>query len=271
MIKFFVLSTLAAVAFGSVTPDYPGPHDFINAVQDLQNEVGITEYFDNFVVGGSTASPGQFPYQVSLRTSANAHFCGGILANNRWIVSAAHCTVGRTTGGTIVVLGAHSRTTGGTSFGLTRIVNHPQYNANTIANDVSVVQTTNNIGFTQLIQSIPLGSAFVGGGVTAVASGWGLTSSPGSLAANLQFVNVQTHTNANCRNNIGGNGNLIFDHKICAGGVVGQGVCTADSGGPLAVGNSAIGVVSWGIPCARGFPDVYDRISSHRNWIIGHF
>uniref|UniRef100_A0A1B0DFH7 Uncharacterized protein n=1 Tax=Phlebotomus papatasi TaxID=29031 RepID=A0A1B0DFH7_PHLPP len=268
MFKFVIIASLAAVAFAS---ELPTPHDFINGVYNLENELGITEYLESFVVGGNTASPGQFPYQASLRTSGNAHFCGGILANNRWVVSAAHCTVGRTPGGTIVVLGAHSRTTGGSSFPLTRIVNHQQYNPNTIANDVSVVQTTNAIVFNNLIQPIPLGSAFVGGGVTAVLSGWGLTSSPGSLAANLQFLHVQTLTNANCRNNIGGNGHMVFDHKICAGGVVGQGACTADSGGPLAAGNTAIGIVSWGIPCARGFPDVYDRVSSHRNWIIGQF
>lgn len=39
------------------------------------------------------------------------------------------------------------------------------------------------------------------------------------------------------------------------------------SPGPLAVGNTVIGAVSWGIACAQGFPDVYARISSHRAWI----
>lgn len=29
------------------------------------------------IVGGSNAALGQFPYQVSLRTAANSHFCGG--------------------------------------------------------------------------------------------------------------------------------------------------------------------------------------------------
>lgn len=33
-------------------------------------------------------------------------------------------------------------------------------------------------------------------------------------------------------------------------------------------GNVLIGVVSWGIPCAGGHPDVYARISSHRSWIM---
>lgn len=251
--------------------DLPTPHDFVDAVGRLQREEGVTEYFDSRIVGGSTASPGQFPYQASVRTTGNAHFCGGFVANNRWVVSAAHCTIGRTTGNTIVVLGAHSRTTGGTSFSLSNIVNHPDYHAPTIAWDVSVVQTANGISFTNLIQPIPLGSEFIGGGVTAVVSGWGLTSSPGSLAANLQYVHVQTWENPACRTALGASGDMVFDHKICAGGVEGQGVCSADSGGPLAVGNSAIGIVSWGVPCARGFPDGYDRVSYHRAWILDQF
>uniref|UniRef100_A0A1B0DMV7 Peptidase S1 domain-containing protein n=1 Tax=Phlebotomus papatasi TaxID=29031 RepID=A0A1B0DMV7_PHLPP len=191
MLKFFVLLSVAAVAFSEVLP---GPHDFINGIKDLE-EGRFTEYDDNsFVVGGNTASPGQFPYQASLRSSGNAHFCGGFIANNRWIVSAAHCTVGRSLANTIVVLGAHSRTTGGTRFNSNRIVNHPNYNSNTIANDVSVVMTTATIGQTNTIRPIALGSTHVGGGVTAVLSGWGLTSSPGSLAANLQFLSKQTLT-----------------------------------------------------------------------------
>lgn len=41
-----------------------------------------------------------------------------------------------------------------------------------------------------------------------------------------------------------------------------------DSGGPLTSGGSLHGAVSWGVACARGFPDVYSRVSAHRDWII---
>ena len=33
----------------------------------------------------------KIPHQVSLRSSAGVHFCGGFIINNRWIGSAAHC------------------------------------------------------------------------------------------------------------------------------------------------------------------------------------
>lgn len=37
---------------------------------------------DPFVVGGSAASSGQFPYQAALRTPAGMFFCGGVIISN---------------------------------------------------------------------------------------------------------------------------------------------------------------------------------------------
>lgn len=121
------------------------------------------------------AAVGQFPYQVSLRSAANAHFCGGWVHNARWAISAAHCTVGRTVANTRVVVSAHSRTDG-TSHPVSVIRNHPNYNANTIANDISCVQTSAAIAMNARVQSIGMGTATIGGNVAAVVSGWGQTS-----------------------------------------------------------------------------------------------
>lgn len=128
------------------------------------------------IVGGAVARVGQFPYQASLRTAANGHFCGGWIHNPTWIVSAAHCTIGRTTANTNVVVGAHNRLTGGVNHPTAQIVNHPNYNANTLANDISVVSTANQIVFTDTVRSIALGTAHIAGGIPAIASGWGQTS-----------------------------------------------------------------------------------------------
>ncbi|XP_068981423.1 chymotrypsin-2-like isoform X2 [Bombus flavifrons] len=50
----------------------------------------------------------------------------------------------------------------------------------------------------------------------------------------------------------------------------GWGTTSGDSGGPLVADNEQIGVVSWGIPCARGRPDVFTRVYSYIDWIKDH-
>lgn len=142
----------------------------------------------------------------------------------RWVVSAAHCTIGRTGANTIVVVGAISRTSGGTTHGIARIVNHPSYNSNTLSNDISLLQTSANVATTANVAPAVLGSAFVNGGVTAIASGWGQTSQPGSAAANLQWLSLTVLSNADCRSRHStGNAARVFDNTICTFTRAGQG------------------------------------------------
>lgn len=41
-----------------------------------------------------------------------------------------------------------------------------------------------------------------------------------------------------------------------------------DSGGPLVQADgSLIGIVSWGVPCGLGLPDIFTQVSSYKDWI----
>lgn len=62
---------------------------------------------------------------------------------------------------------------------------------------------------------------------------------------------------------------LLENDDICTYTEINHGACRGDSGGPLVdiLSGVQIGVVSWGSPCANGFPDVYTSVASHRQWI----
>ena len=41
-----------------------------------------------------------------------------------------------------------------------------------------------------------------------------------------------------------------------------------DSGGPLVQEDgSLIGIVSWGVPCGQGMPDIFTKVSEYKDWI----
>ena len=45
------------------------------------------------IIGGGSATIGQFPYVVSIIEN-DRHFCGGFIYSNRWIVTTASCVAG---------------------------------------------------------------------------------------------------------------------------------------------------------------------------------
>jgi hypothetical protein len=53
------------------------------------------EFPEEPIVGGTTASQGDFPFIVSIQKSGS-HFCGGSLLNANTVLTAAHCAVGQT-------------------------------------------------------------------------------------------------------------------------------------------------------------------------------
>lgn len=89
----------------------------------------------------------------------------------------------------------------------------------------------------------------------------------------LQMVQVPILNQQHCNKQYKGR---ITDQMICAGYEKGgKDSCQGDSGGPLSTRISnrplLVGVVSWGIGCARpDYAGVYARVTSVRSWIKSH-
>ncbi|KAK9674682.1 Trypsin, partial [Popillia japonica] len=88
---------------------------------------------------------------------------------------------------------------------------------------------------------------------------------PGEVPNKLQTINLFSVSNEKCA--LDHSFALILPSNICTLNKAGEGACHGDSGGPLVYEDYQVGVVSWGIPCAKGRPDVFTRVYTYRKWI----
>ncbi|KAF2905795.1 hypothetical protein ILUMI_00390 [Ignelater luminosus] len=221
--------------------------------------------FEGRIVGGSAAGNGQYPHQISLRRG-NSHFCGGSILSNRFVLTAAHCTHGQSPSGIAIVVGTNYLNSGGTAYGVAQIINHANYDPQDNANDISILVVSGSIAFTPAVKSITLASSNPSHGSQCILSGWGLTGYPGSTLPNaLQHIGLSALDLNECARRLPGF--PVYTSHVCTSSPVGQGACQGDSGGPLIAGGSQVGVVSWGIPCAKGNPDIFTSVAFYRGWI----
>ncbi|KAJ6633260.1 Trypsin 3A1 [Pseudolycoriella hygida] len=229
----------------------------------LNSNVGL-------IVGGEETTIERFPWIVSMQR-LGAHFCGGSIISATRILSAAHCTVGIPATSISIRAGSTNNQVGGQFIGVSQVHNHPQYNPATINNDICVVVISTPLNLEPAgvaIVALPIQGAGVPVGAMADVAGWGATCEGCAPTNILRFVTVPVLSNAECNAMYGG---LITAGMICAGFPEGgRDACQMDSGGPLTHNNLLIGVVSWGVGCARpNAPGVYARVSHFRTWING--
>ncbi|XP_052891007.1 trypsin 3A1-like [Anopheles moucheti] len=211
------------------------------------------------VVGGVDANIADYPYQLSLRRFDD-HFCGASVIAARWALSAAHCTFPLPLPSSVQLLGGTAdRTAGGIMFDVEEIINHPNYDDWTVEFDVCVLRTVVDLSGVNIVPVAldPSGTTHAPGS-RAVVSGWGV-SGAGTLPIILQRVDIPVVSDADCA--AAWPEGWVTPDMLCAS-EPGRDACNADSGGPLVVGGTQIGIVSWGDPaCVGSPPGVYARVA----------
>ncbi|CAF1565975.1 unnamed protein product, partial [Adineta steineri] len=104
------------------------------------------------IVGGETAGTNHWGWAVSIEINTTG-LCGGSVLSSTWIITAAHCVRGVSTSNLTVYAGSSARFAGQSRIASIIIV-HPQYNRNTIANDIALIKLSTPLTMSTAVKPV---------------------------------------------------------------------------------------------------------------------
>lgn len=128
------------------------------------------------IVGGSSAVEKQFSHQVSVRDKRNdVHFCGGVIINSRFILTAAHCFFDRPLNSSLIygVVNITHASDFGSNVDFMNVRIHPDFGKRSAEPDLGLIESKREIFFSQFVHPINLPTQDAQPGISAVISGWG--------------------------------------------------------------------------------------------------
>ncbi|XP_027731081.1 serine protease 56 [Vombatus ursinus] len=228
------------------------------------------------IVGGKAASPGSWPWLVSLRMNGQP-MCGGVLVEDAWVLTAAHCFASLQNELLwTVTLNSPPGERQEDGIPVNRILTHPKFDPQTFQNDLALVELWAPVPPSEWAWPIclPEEPREPPAGTLCSIAGWGAVYEDGPAAKAVREARVPLLSLDTCRTALGSA--LYPSTMLCAGSLSG-GVdsCQGDSGGPLtcsvagpSVREVVYGITSWGDGCGEpGKPGVYTRVAAFGDWI----
>ncbi|XP_044019367.1 serine protease nudel [Aphidius gifuensis] len=226
------------------------------------------------LVGGRASEPKAWPFIVTIYR--NGHFsCGGVIVNESWILTAAHCVKDYYYNYYEIHAGMLRKRSFSPMVQVrvaSKIIVYPGFKESVLTGDLAMIKLNIPLRFNRWVREACLPSSNSTDEpkieTMCTAIGWGMIAENGPDADQLREVEIPIQE---CKETTAKN-----SKEICAGVQEGgKDSCQGDSGGPLMckVLNSqsqwyVAGIVSHGEGCARpDEPGVYSRVSKARNWI----
>lgn len=214
------------------------------------------------IVGGDEASVSDHPYAVFLTDQNGNQFCGGVIVSSTAIATAAHCAGALPSSKVRVVAGRQDkRTSDGVTLAVAREWVEPDYSDPTKGDDIAVLTVRGQLPYRPAKVAGADDRSDYAEGTQATVLGWGRIADGGARSDYLRSAVVPVVNDTTCKASYD---SYDPNSMVCAGYPDGGiDACQGDSGGPLVVGDTLIGIVSFGDGCAKaGKYGVYTRVST---------
>ncbi|XP_057568981.1 kallikrein-8 [Hippopotamus amphibius kiboko] len=233
----------------------------------LESQTGCLAAQETKVLRGQECTPHSQPWQTAL-FQGNRLMCGGVLIDDNWVLTAAHCKKPKYT----VRLGDHNlRNKDGSEqeMAVAQSIPHPGYKSSNKdhSHDLMLIRLRGQASLGPKVKPINLTDHCPRVGQKCIISGWGTITSPReNFPDTLHCAEVKIIPQKQCEDAYPGQ---VTDNMVCANGNKGADTCQGDSGGPLVCDGVLQGITSWGSdPCGQPEnPGVYTNICRYLNWI----